>query len=48
MMSVGRRGRINGQPARAMAWALFLDYVKGHHKVWICQREEIARHWVVV
>jgi putative urate catabolism protein len=45
MMSVGLHGRISGHPARAMALARFLDYVQGHDAVWICRREEIARHW---
>ena len=46
MMSVGLHGRISGHPARAMALARFLDYVQGHDSVWICRREEIARHWM--
>lgn len=46
MMSVGLHGRISGHPARAMALARFLDHVQGHDGVWICRREEIARHWV--
>ena len=46
MMSVGLHGRISGHPARALALARFLDYVQGHDSVWICQREEIARHWM--
>lgn len=45
MMSVGLHGRISGHPARAMALARFLDYVLAHKSVWICRREEIARHW---
>ncbi|HKI63563.1 MAG TPA: allantoinase PuuE, partial [Burkholderiales bacterium] len=45
MMSVGLHGRISGHPARAMALARFLDYVQAHESVWICRREEIARHW---
>jgi putative urate catabolism protein len=48
MMSVGLHGRISGHPARAMALAGFLDYVQGHDAVWICRREEIARHWMAV
>lgn len=44
--SVGLHGRISGHPARAMALARFLDYVKGHEAVWICRRDEIARHWM--
>lgn len=46
MMSVGLHGRISGHPARAMALGRFLDYVQGHDAVWICRREEIARHWM--
>ena len=46
MMSVGMHGRISGHPARAMAIARFLDYVQGHDAVWICRREDIARHWM--
>jgi putative urate catabolism protein len=46
MMNVGLHGRISGHPARAMALARFLDYVQGHDGVWICRREEIARHWM--
>jgi putative urate catabolism protein len=46
MMSVGLHPRISGHPARAMALARFLDYVQEREAVWICRREEIARHWV--
>jgi len=46
MMSVGLHARISGHPARAMALARFLDYVRGRDAVWICRREEIARHWI--
>jgi allantoinase len=46
MMSVGLHGRISGHPARARALARFLDYVGEHDPVWICRREEIARHWL--
>ena len=45
MMSVGLHGRISGQPARARALARFLDSARGFDDVWICRREEIARHW---
>ncbi|MNT53258.1 hypothetical protein D3C72_1903380 [compost metagenome] len=46
MMSVGLHARISGHPARAIALARFLDYVRGHDGVWICRREDIARHWI--
>lgn len=45
MMSVGLHGRISGQPARARALARFLDYARGFDDVWICRRDDIARHW---
>lgn len=45
MMTIGLHGRISGHPGRAMALARFLDYVQGHEAVWICRREDIARHW---
>ena len=46
MMSIGLHGRISGHPSRAMALARFLDYLQSHEAVWICRREEIARHWM--
>ncbi len=46
MMSVGLHSRISGHPARAMALARFLDYVQAHDSVWVCRRDEIARHWI--
>ncbi|MCA9984738.1 MAG: allantoinase PuuE, partial [Anaerolineales bacterium] len=45
MMSVGLHGRISGHPARARALARFLDYVQARDSVWVCRRDEIARHW---
>lgn len=48
MMSVGLHGRISGHPARALALARFLDYVQDHDSVWVCRREQIARHWMAV
>lgn len=46
MMSIGLHSRISGHPARAVALARFLDYVQSRDQVWICRREEIARHWI--
>ena len=45
MMSVGLHSRISGQSARTMALVRFLDYVQSHENVWVCRREDIARHW---
>jgi len=46
MLSVGLHCRLAGRPGRSAALARFLDYVQRHDKVWICRREEIARHWI--
>jgi putative urate catabolism protein len=45
MMSVGLHCRLAGRPGRAAALERFLDYVKGHERVWIPRRVDIARHW---
>jgi allantoinase len=47
MMSVGLHMRLSGHPSRAAGLERFLDYVMAHQDVWICRREEIARHWMV-
>jgi allantoinase len=46
MLSVGLHCRIIGRPARIAALERFLDYVLEHERVWICQRVDIARHWI--
>lgn len=46
MMSVGMHLRILGHPARASGLARFLNYARTLPDVWICQREQIARHWI--
>jgi len=32
------------KPARAAAFARFVDHVLRHDRVWICRRSEIAEH----
>lgn len=46
LMSIGLHARISGHPARAAALARFLDYVQGEESVWLCRREDVARHWM--
>jgi putative urate catabolism protein len=46
MMSVGLHMRLIGHPGRAAGLERFLDYVLSHNDVWVCRREEIARHWI--
>lgn len=45
MMSIGMHCRILGRPGRFKALQKFLDYVQSKEKVWICKREDIAKHW---
>jgi peptidoglycan/xylan/chitin deacetylase (PgdA/CDA1 family) len=46
MMSVGLHMRISGHPGRAAALIRFLDHIAARAGVWICRREDIARHWI--
>ena len=46
MMSIGLHNRLIGRAGRAGALARVLDYIQGHDKVWICRREDLARHWI--
>ncbi|MDZ5695781.1 allantoinase PuuE [Chelativorans sp. M5D2P16] len=46
MMSVGLHCRLVGRPGRVAALKRFVDYVKGHEKVWLPRRIDIARHWM--
>lgn len=45
MMSVGLHCRIAGRPGRIAALDRFLTHVRQHPDVWVCRRDEIARHW---
>lgn len=45
MMNIGLHCRLVGRPGRALALARFLEYVRGHDRVWFARRIDIARHW---
>jgi putative urate catabolism protein len=45
MLSIGLHCRLSGRPARAEALRRFLDRIRDVPDVWICRRDEIARHW---
>lgn len=45
MMTFSTHCRLIGRPGRIAGLARFIDYVQKHDRVWICRREEIARHW---
>ena len=46
MLSVGLHCRLTGRPARAAALNRFLQYIKGHDRVWVTRRIDIAEHWL--
>ena len=46
MMSIGLHMRICGHPPRAKALMRFIEYIQSKERVWICRREDIARHWI--
>ncbi|MEM6593718.1 MAG: polysaccharide deacetylase family protein [Pseudomonadota bacterium] len=45
MMSVGLHPRIIGHPGRLAGLIRFLDHLQGLSGVWLCRREDIAKHW---
>jgi allantoinase len=45
MMSVGLHCRIAGRAGRAKGLKDFLEFATKQDDVWICRRDEIAKHW---
>lgn len=45
LMTVSLHQRVIGQAGRSSGLARFLDYVSRFSGVWICRRDQIARHW---
>ena len=45
LLTVALHCRMIGRPGRIGALARFLDHAAAHPGVWLCRREEIARHW---
>jgi allantoinase len=46
MMSVGLHARVIGRPGRIKALERFLAYVRQFPDVWVCNRTELANHWL--
>jgi allantoinase len=46
IMSVGMHPRLVGRPGRAAGLQRFIEYMLAHDKVWVCRRDDIARHWI--
>lgn len=45
LLNIGLHCRLVGRPGRFAALQRFLDHVQSHDDVWLCRREDIARHW---
>lgn len=45
MLNIGLHCRIIGRPGRLQGLKRFLQYISGKSGVWVCRREDIARHW---
>lgn len=45
MLSIGLHCRLIGRPGRIAGLRRFLDHVRGHDRVWLCRRADLARHW---
>lgn len=48
LISVRLRLRASGHPGRSAGVARFLDDVLAQPGVWVCRREDVARHWLRV
>jgi peptidoglycan/xylan/chitin deacetylase (PgdA/CDA1 family) len=46
LMSIGLHLRLSGHPGRAMALIRFIEHIQSRDRVWVCRREDIARHWL--
>jgi peptidoglycan/xylan/chitin deacetylase (PgdA/CDA1 family) len=46
MMSIGLHMRLSGHPGRAAGLIRFIEYIAAKDRVWVCRREDIARHWM--
>ncbi|HVC50804.1 MAG TPA: polysaccharide deacetylase family protein [Stellaceae bacterium] len=45
MMTIGLHMRLSGHPGRAAGLIRFIEHITAKDRVWICRREDIARHW---
>ncbi|MFT6270071.1 MAG: putative urate catabolism protein [Alphaproteobacteria bacterium] len=46
MLSIGLHCRIIGRPGRLAGLKRFIEYINQHENVWVCTREDIAKHWL--
>jgi putative urate catabolism protein len=45
LMTISTHCRLIGRPGRIGGLQRLLDHVLKHDRVWICRRDEVARHW---
>jgi len=45
LMNIGLHARFSGRPGRTDSLRRFLDYISNYDNLWLCRREDIARHW---
>lgn len=45
MMTIGLHARLIGRASRIGALYRMLDYMTGFDDVWICRRDDLAKHW---
>ncbi|WP_309066127.1 allantoinase PuuE [Microbacterium sp.] len=45
LLTIGLHCRLTGRPGRAAGLARFIDRIVQLPEVWICRRDQIARHW---
>lgn len=45
MLTIGLHARLLGRPGRIVALHRILDHIAAHDRVWICRRNDLARHW---
>ncbi|MDT0596175.1 allantoinase PuuE [Glaciecola petra] len=46
MLSIGLHCRLIGRPGRLAGLLRFIEYINQHTHVWVCTREDIAKHWL--
>ena len=46
MFTIGLHPRLIGRAGRAVALEKIIKHFKSYKKVWICNRQDIAHHWI--
>jgi len=46
MLNIGLHPRLIGRPGRMVAIEKIIKHIKSLDKIWLCKREDIAKHWI--